>query len=95
MVRTVLAKYAAVAPRDWTFTLNAYGRPSIAVAHSVARGIEFNVSHTDGLVIMGVTRERALGVDVENVRAQRAALEMADRFFAPDELEPIETEAAL
>ena len=86
MVRTVLSQYADIAPRDWTFDINAYGRPSIAAAHAAAKGIEFNVSHADGLVIMGIARDRALGVDVENVRSQRAALEIADRFFAADEV---------
>lgn len=86
LVRTVLSKYAEVEPRDWRFEVNEYGKPSISVEHAQGRGIEFNVSHTDGLIIMGVTHERALGVDVENVLTQRAAPEVADRFFAPDEV---------
>lgn len=86
LVRTVLSKYAEVAANDWTFTVNAHGRPSIAAEHPAAKGIEFNLSHTDGIVAMGVTRERALGVDVENRGTQRAALEIADRFFAPEEV---------
>ena len=57
MVRTVLSKYADVAPRDWRFAANDYGKPSIAAEHTEARGIEFNLSHTDGLVVLGVTRE--------------------------------------
>jgi 4'-phosphopantetheinyl transferase len=85
MVRTVLSKYADVGPRDWTFAVNPYGRPSIAAERAAPLGLQFNVSHTDGLAIMGITRGRALGVDVENVRTQRAAVEFADRFFAPDE----------
>jgi 4'-phosphopantetheinyl transferase len=86
MVRTVLSRYAAVGVREWRFEVNAYGKPSIAPEHSAARGIEFNISHTDGLVAVGVVRERAIGVDVENVRSQPAALEIADRFFAPTEV---------
>jgi 4'-phosphopantetheinyl transferase len=89
MVRTVLSKYAQVEPREWTFVVNQYGKPSIAPRHVSAIGIEFNVSHTDGLAIMGVARERAIGVDVENVRTQRAALEIADRFFAPVEVQAL------
>lgn len=86
MVRTVLSKYADVAPRDWLFAVNDYGKPSIATEHAQARGIEFNLSHTDGLVVLGVTRGRTLGVDVENVRARKVDLEIADRFFAPAEV---------
>jgi 4'-phosphopantetheinyl transferase len=86
MVRSVLSRYAEVEPQEWRFAVNEYGKPSIAPAHAAARGIEFNVSHTDGLVMIGVARGRAIGVDVENVRTQRAALEIADRFFAPEEV---------
>jgi 4'-phosphopantetheinyl transferase len=51
MQRTVLSKYVGIAPRDWRFTSNDYGRPSIAAEHAAARGLEFNLSHTDGLVV--------------------------------------------
>jgi 4'-phosphopantetheinyl transferase len=86
MVRAVLSKYSLVAPRDWRFVVNPYGRPSIGARHFSARGIQFNVSHTEGLVIMGITRGRAVGVDVENVRPQNEALEVANHFFAPEEV---------
>jgi 4'-phosphopantetheinyl transferase len=86
MVRTVLSKYADVKPRDWRFAVNDYGKPSSAPEHTEARDIEFNLSHTDGLVVLAVTRGRVLGVDVENVRAREVDLEIADRFFAPAEV---------
>jgi 4'-phosphopantetheinyl transferase len=86
MQRTVLSKYVDIAPSAWRFTVNDYGRPSIAAEHVGARGIEFNLSHTDGLVVMGVTRERAIGVDVENVRTRKADIEIADRYFASEEV---------
>jgi 4'-phosphopantetheinyl transferase len=82
MVRMVLSRYADVGPRDWRFSVNGYGKPSIDAAHTKARGIEFNLSHTDGLAVLGVTRGRAIGVDVENVRARELDIELADTFFA-------------
>jgi 4'-phosphopantetheinyl transferase len=85
MQRTVLSKYVDLAPSAWRFTVNDYGRPSIA-EQAGARGIEFNLSHTDGLVVMGVTRERAIGVDVENVRTREVDIDIADRHFAPEEI---------
>lgn len=86
MVRTVLSKYAPIAPREWQFATNPYGRPEVANENAEAQGIAFNLSHTSGLIVLGVTRDRAIGVDVENVREQRAAVEIADRFFAPSEV---------
>lgn len=91
MQRTVLSKYVDIAPGDWRFALNDYGKPSIGAEHVAARGIEFNLSHTDGLVVMGVTRERAIGVDVENVRTCAPDIEIADRYFAPEEVLELRT----
>ena len=85
LVRTVLSKYADVAPADWTFVVNTHGRPEIAPRPGVGM-LSFNVSHTPGLVVLGVGCDRALGVDTEYVRARQAPLEIADRFFAPTEV---------
>jgi 4'-phosphopantetheinyl transferase len=86
MVRTVLSRYAEVEPREWRFDFNPYGKPSISAEHEGARGIEFNVSHTDGLVVMGIARGRAIGVDVEDVCTRQADIAVADRYFANAEV---------
>jgi 4'-phosphopantetheinyl transferase len=85
MVRTVLSKYADVEPTQWRFDVNPYGKPSIAPELRAARGIEFNVSHTEGLVVLGVARQRAIGVDVEHVFARHIDIAVADRWFARKE----------
>ena len=38
------------------------------------------------LIVLAVSKRRALGVDVENVRAGRASIDVADRYFAPQEV---------
>jgi 4'-phosphopantetheinyl transferase len=86
LVRTVLSRYADVAPADWTFVVNTHGRPEIAPRHPRAGMLSFNVSHTPSLVVLGVGCGRALGVDTENVRARQAPLAVAERFFAPTEV---------
>jgi len=86
LVRTVLSRYEPVAPEAWTFTNNPYGRPQIANTGLGDAGLTFNVSHTRGLIVLGVTRQRALGVDVENVLEREVSIEIADRFFAPAEV---------
>src|SRR5262245_48931311 len=86
LVRIVLSRYAPVHPKEWVFSANAYGRPEIVNAQARDAGLSFNISHTHSLIALGVTRRRALGVDVENFRAQEASLDIADRFFAPQEV---------
>lgn len=91
LVRTVLSRYAAVRPQEWRFIPDQYGRPQIVNDDCTARRISFNLSHTDRLVVLGVTSERALGVDTEHVRARRADLQVAEHFFSADEVAQLRT----
>ena len=86
LVRTVLARYVPLAPRDWRFAVNAYGRPEIASPEGRSAGLTFNVSHTRDLIVLGVTRGRALGVDVENVGGREFVTDVARRYFAAAEV---------
>lgn len=90
MVRMLLSRYAPIAPEDWFFSKNAYGRPviadAIADAETQARGLSFNLSHTRGLIALAVTRGRELGVDVENIAARTVSLGVAEHFFSPTEV---------
>jgi 4'-phosphopantetheinyl transferase len=86
MVRMLLSRYAPVEPARWEFSKNAYGRPWIANATDETRGLIFNISHTRGLIALAVTRGRELGVDVENVVARKAPVDIAERFFSPVEV---------
>jgi len=86
LVRTVLSRYAPIDPIAWVFTANTYGRPEIANPEVRGTGLSFNLSHTRSLVVLGIKGIGALGVDVENIAARRAALDVADRFFAPEEV---------
>jgi len=82
LLRTVLSRYEAVAPSDWRFFVERYGRPVIADGRSSLR---FSLSKTEGLIACAVARTVDLGVDVECLR-RRAPLEVADHFFAPAEV---------
>lgn len=86
LVRTTLSRYAPVEPTAWLFHANAYGRPEISDAHPEAADISFNLSHTRGLIALGVTRQRALGIDVENLAAREVSPGVADRFFSQAEI---------
>jgi 4'-phosphopantetheinyl transferase len=86
LVRTVLSRYAAISPSNWIFETNAYGRPDIANPEIRGTGLSFNISHTQSMIVLGVTKCAAVGVDVENVRSRQVSIGIADRFFAPSEV---------
>lgn len=86
LVRTVLSRYASIHPQDWEFATNPHGRPHIANADADCTGLTFNVSHTDGLIVLGVARGMRLGVDAEFLSARTSVLEIAPGCFAPEEV---------
>src|SRR5215510_3003654 len=75
LVRTTLSRYVCIHPRDWIFSANAYGRPELVNAQARDAGLSFNISHTHSLIVLGVTKDRALGVDVENFREREAPID--------------------
>jgi 4'-phosphopantetheinyl transferase len=61
-----------------------YGKPLLAAAHAGA-GIDFNVSHSGGIVAVAISRAGAVGVDVEAIRPVDDRDELARRVFTVDE----------
>jgi 4'-phosphopantetheinyl transferase len=86
LVRTVLSRYAPIAPEEWAFGANEYGCPHILNPQALRRGLSFNLSHTHSLIALAVVRGRAVGVDIENVRAREVSLAIARGCFAPREV---------
>ena len=90
LVRTVLSRYVPIAPEQWVFSKNDYGRPAIAdqiaLTQELARDLSFNLSHTRGLIALAVSRGRELGVDVEKLAARQVSLDVANAYFSPSEV---------
>jgi 4'-phosphopantetheinyl transferase len=82
--RHVLSAYAPeIAPAQWEFEATAEGRPFVASRFDHL-GLNFNLSHTEGLVAMAVSRHEHVGVDVEMLG--RAPLDVAERYFSAAEI---------
>lgn len=89
LVRVVLSKYCDIEPKDWLFQKGSHGKPSIGNDPTNASGLFFNISHTNGMVIVGVTREPSLGVDVENLDRRKPSMGIAESFFATAEIDAL------
>lgn len=79
-LRQILAGRLGVKPRSIEFSTGAYGKPYLT-----ERTFRFNVSHSGGLALVAVARNRELGVDIEELRPMDDAEELADRFFSASE----------
>ncbi len=65
LVRCVLARYTGLSSTELEFQTGSHGRPELRYRHAPEHLIRFNIAHTDGLVVLAVTRDRAVGVDAE------------------------------
>lgn len=63
-----------------------HGKPRVTNAE-----LEFNLSHTDSALLLGLSRHIALGVDLEAVRRKaRSVTDLARRYFCPAEAVALE-----
>lgn len=86
LVRTTLSRYTFVDPKDWIFSANPYGQPYIARPRAANCQLSFSISHTKGLIAMGVAKGQSLGVDVENFTPCDISIDIASHYFAPQEV---------
>ncbi|MBD8273030.1 4'-phosphopantetheinyl transferase family protein [Pseudomonas fluorescens] len=90
LVRHVLSMYRPdVAAHQWRFAYNDHGKPRIDPLLDPSQSLHFNVSHTDGLIVMAVSRQ-AIGIDVEDLLRGGDAVSVADTFFAPAERQDLQ-----
>ncbi|MDH6111056.1 4'-phosphopantetheinyl transferase [Kitasatospora sp. MAP12-15] len=84
LARRVLSEYADVPPEGWRFNTGTYGRPEIEGADW---GLDFNITHTNGLIAAIVVRDLRCGVDVEQTPARPEAVKLAPKVLTHLETE--------
>jgi len=85
LLRLSLAAALGAAPSALGFTANAYGKPELAGWYAKA-DLQFNLSHSRRMVVIGLARGVAIGVDTEiSGRMAEADLAAVTRSFAPAE----------
>lgn len=87
--RILLARYAGAAPGSLRFAHGPHGQPSL-VSPGISSSPRFSVSHTDGLILLAVVREGAVGVDVERVRELPDMRRVARHLFSAREKQELE-----
>lgn len=79
----LLGRYLGVAVDHVELVEGAHGRPELGAAHD--RTLAFNWSHSGEQALIAVARGVVPGVDLERQRDRPRALELARRYFLPDE----------
>lgn len=79
LVRAVLGERLAISPRDIRVSRTDTGKPVIT------QGIHFNVSHSGDLILMAISDERAIGVDIERKREVQRVDALLHRWLSAEE----------
>jgi 4'-phosphopantetheinyl transferase len=90
LLRELLGKYLQQAPAALEFSYGQHGKPALA-GKEASSGLCFNLSHSAGLAVYAIAKERNLGVDVEHVRPESAGDEIAQRYFSAREVSDLRT----
>jgi 4'-phosphopantetheinyl transferase len=79
LVRAVLGERLAMSPRSIEVSRTGTGKPVIT------QGLHFNVSHSGDLILMAVSGDRAVGVDIERKREVQRVDALLRRWLSPEE----------
>jgi 4'-phosphopantetheinyl transferase len=88
VLRDILGRYTGAEPASLQFGYQPSGKPFL-LAGTGAGGLQFNLSHSKGMALYGVTLGRPVGVDVERVREGAEFSRIAERFFTAKEAEAL------
>jgi 4'-phosphopantetheinyl transferase len=92
-LREMLAELLAIPPRAVPIQIGVQGKP--ALARGLQRsGVRFSVAHCDELMLVALSRNGEVGIDVERVRPIERWARVADRVFNPAERAEIGREIA-
>ncbi len=80
LVRSVLFREKGLMPEEYCIALGEHGKPYLA---GMGEPFYFNISHSGDYVVCAVS-DQEIGIDIE--RIGRARMEVARRFFHPEEI---------
>jgi 4'-phosphopantetheinyl transferase len=88
VLRTILGSYLRIDPISIAFSYSAREKPSLSSVHAES-GITFNISHSGEVTLLAFTRNRDIGVDVEEIGRKSDLEAIARRFFSAHEQEQL------
>ena len=76
--------------RPWNFPTGSMAN-LLSPKGNASSGLCFNLSHSAGLAVYAIAKERNLGIDVEHVQPESAGDDIAQHYFSARELSDLRT----
>lgn len=90
ILREVLASYLDCQPKDIRFQYESYGKPKVRFIKTSSQ-LEFNLSHSSGLLVLAIASGRQVGVDIERIRPLQNLEQVAANSFSDYEWNVLST----
>lgn len=87
VLRSVLGKYLGTAPGQIQFQYGAHGKPALLKNTP----LQFNLTHSNNLMLLAITLHHEIGIDVEYLRLMPDAADIANQFFTKTESKALRT----
>jgi 4'-phosphopantetheinyl transferase len=84
ILREILSSYLEMSPSQLHFSYGLHGKPYLGEGEGSAP-LQFNVTHSEDLIVIAVTNACSLGIDVERVRPIPEFEYIAGNFFSTRE----------
>jgi len=91
VLRCLLGRYSGLAPEELPFSTLPAGKPALQSGRSGAAPILFNLTHSEARGAVGVSVDKALGIDIEKLRSNIEVLPISRNYFCGPELAAIES----
>ena len=85
ILRALLGAYLSKSPESLIFNYGPQDKPSLETRDG-SSPVNFNLSHSHGLVVYAFALGREVGIDLELIRPEFAGDDIAERYFSPREL---------
>ena len=85
LLRKILGDHLNVSPEKLVFNYEAKGKPKLP-------GLHFNASHSNGMVLIAISPQVPIGVDIEFIRPMEDMAQITKSFFSPPERAQVKNE---
>ena len=84
-LRVILGSYLNCSPSEVAFTYDKHGKPWLSDSDRHGKNLKFNLARSGTMALYGVTLQRVIGVDIEEMRTDFAIDDLVRRFFSANE----------
>lgn len=88
VLRVLLSRYLNNSPEFIIFELGEFNKPQLAIAGNDAK-INFNLSFSKNLALIGVTLAKNIGVDIEFMENKKDLEAISKRYFSTGEIQEL------